>query len=238
MRGARVVEPQRSSACAVPGAAGPQDRAVGLAGTNAIRALRLEQIAAEAADRRLRVDAEQLRGLGIQVADVAVAIHREHALDDSGEHALGLGLAPAQRAGEIHQVAAHVFHGARQRADLGGAPDRNRGREVALAEAHGRRGEILHRPGDELAEHGAGQHRQQRQHQRRDQQAMDERADLTVDLRRRQARLDQRDDLAGIGEQREARRVQIELLDMRHGVATIGKAGAVQAGQLHPPGPR
>ena len=132
----------------------------------------------------------------------------------------------------IHQVAAHVLHGARQRADLGGAAHRNRGREVALAEALRRLGEVLHGPGDKLSEHGAGHDRQQRQHQGGDQQAMDERADLTVDLRRGQPRLDQRDGLAGIGEQREARDKQIQRLDMRHGVVTIREARAVHAGQL------
>ena len=41
------------------------------------------------------VDAEQLRRLRIEVADVAVLVDGVHALDDAGEHRLGLGLAPA-----------------------------------------------------------------------------------------------------------------------------------------------
>ena len=95
-----------------------------------------------------------------------------------------------------------------------------------------RLGEILHRACDELAEHRTGQHRQQRQHQRGDQQAMDERADFAVDLRGRQPRLDQRDGLPVIGEQREAGDEQIQRLDMRHGIMAVGKPGTVHAGQL------
>ena len=45
-------------------------------------------------------------------------IDREYALDHAAEHGLRFGLAPAQRIGEIDQIAAHLVHRARQCADL------------------------------------------------------------------------------------------------------------------------
>ncbi len=228
MRGAPPLTASRSTACAVPGRARARDRTVGLAGAHSVRSLRLEQIAAEAADRRLRLHTQEPGSLGIEVADVAIPVDGEDALDDAGQHSLGFGFASAQRAGEVHQIAPHVFHGARQGVDLGGAAHRNRCREIALAQAHRCLGEILHRTCHELPEHRAGDYRQQRQHQCGHQQPADQRADLAVDLRGRQPRFDQGDDLTGVGDQREARRIQIELLDMRDGVVTVGEAGSVQ----------
>jgi hypothetical protein len=214
------------------GGAGAQDRAVCFARANAVRALWPQQVPAEAADRCLEIHAKQLRRLRIQVADVAIAVHREHAFHDPSQHALGFGFAPPQRACEIYKTATHVLHRARQRSDLGGTADGYRGGEVALPQSQRRRGEVLDGTGNKLPQHGARQYSHQRQQQRGDQQAMDQRADFAIDLRRRQARLEQRDGLAGIGVQREAGHVHIQRLDMRHRIMTVRKARTVDAGQL------
>ncbi len=61
---------------------------------------------------------------------------------------------------------------------------------------------------------------------------MDQRADFAVDGGSRQTCLEQRDGLTAAGEQREACDEQIQRLDMRHRIMTIGKAGGVDTGQL------
>ena len=50
------------------------------------------------------------------------------------EHGLRFGFATAQRRRSARQVVAHVLDGARELADLLRAADRNRRREIAVAE--------------------------------------------------------------------------------------------------------
>jgi hypothetical protein len=147
--------------------AGLQDRAVGVAGPHATGGRRPQDVAAEPAHGLGAGDAQQLFGAGVQVADAAVAIHGEHALDDALEHGLGLGLALAERVGELDEIAAHVLHGAGQRAHLGRAVQRDGRGEVTLAKARRRGGEAAHGSGDAAAQQRPGAHGQQPEDQRR-----------------------------------------------------------------------
>src|SRR6185437_17027322 len=110
--------------------AGCQDGTSVLAGPPAILVQRLQYVPAEAADGRLRLDAQQPGGLDVQISDVAALIHRVDALDDAPEHRLRLGLPAPQRAGQLQQVATHVLHGSGEGADLRGTAGRNRYGEV------------------------------------------------------------------------------------------------------------
>ena len=88
----RAARRPASSRCSVARAP-PRKRAwtIGqllLARAHAVRAARVEHVAAEAADRLLRVHAEQRRRLRIEVADAAVAVDAEHPFDDAGEDRL------------------------------------------------------------------------------------------------------------------------------------------------------
>src|SRR5580658_2033019 len=134
------------------GVARLDDRTAEVARPPPVLVARLEHIAAEAPDRLLGGHIQQPRGLRVEVADETVAVDRVDALDDAAEYRLRLGLAPPQRAGEIDEVAAHVLHGARQRADFGGTARRDGGREITAAETRGGAGELAHRADHRLAE--------------------------------------------------------------------------------------
>ena len=96
------------------------------------------------------------------------------------------------------------------------------------AEARRRLGEVLHGTCDELAEHRAGEHRQQREQQRGDQQLLHQVAAGAVDRARRQQRLDERDGLAAGGEHRHGSRHTRPALDALHRGVAVGERRRVQ----------
>ena len=205
-----------------------QNRAIEVAGTTAVDVAGFQDVAAELSDRAVRVDIEEARRLRIQIADRTILVDGIDSLDDPGEHGLRLGLAPAQRTRQIDEIAAHVLHGARQSANFGGAARRNGGGEISLAEAHRRCRECPHGGCDHLAEHDAGEHREDREHERGHLQTPREMTCRLVDRRRRQARFDERDRLAGRCEHRDAGSVQIKRRDALHRRVAIGERGGMQ----------
>jgi len=78
----------------------------------------LATAAAEPADDLALRTLQQSRDLCVGIADVAFRIDCKHTLDHTAEHSLCLGLALAQGVGQIHKIAAHLIHRARQRIDL------------------------------------------------------------------------------------------------------------------------
>jgi hypothetical protein len=145
----------------------------------------------------VRLHAQQPLRLRIQIANDTRLVDGVDAFDDAAEHCLRLGLAPAQLAGELHQVVAHGFDRARKLADFLRAPDRDRGREVAAAELADRIAQCAERTGDLLTEDHAREHGEHRQHDCRDEQPAHEAADRGVDLARRQPCFQQHDGFAG-----------------------------------------
>ena len=138
------------------------DRAAEVAGAPAIDVARFQHVAAELADELGRGRAEHFRGLRVQVTDAPVGIHRIDALDHALQHGLGLGLAMAQRRRQVHEVAPHVFHRARERLDFLRALGRDRGGEIALAEPLRGGGERLQRRADAAREHERNEERNER----------------------------------------------------------------------------
>ena len=145
------------------------------------------------------------------------------------EHGLRFGFAPSQRARELDQVVAHVFHGARELADFLRAADRNRRREIAVTEPLGRIGQRADRAGDLLTEDDAGKHRERGEHDRRDEQA------LARDCRptRRCRRDGSRASSSAIASPVEAKTGKLaayrsEIVDARDRRATVGQARRMQ----------
>jgi len=199
---------------------------------------------AEAPDDCGGLDAEHARRLRVQIADVALRIHGEHALDHSLQQRLCLGLAPPQRGGDVDQVAAHVLQRPGERRDLRRAADRDRGREVAPSELDRGSRQRLERLPDAPRQQHRREHRDAGQHGRDQGEAPDEAIDGAAHRVRRQTRLDQGNPLAGDGDHRRARCVHaalpdetgdrraareglgVQLLEIRlDGVEPVGKSG-------------
>src|SRR5690606_16831326 len=104
--------------------ASAQNRAVGLAWTLTVLQAGLQHIAAESTDRLVCLDAEQSRGLRIEIANHSRSIDGVDTFDDAAQNGLCLYLASAQRVSELHEIVAHVLHRARELADLFRAFDR------------------------------------------------------------------------------------------------------------------
>ena len=114
----------------------PRMGAVCLAGAAPVGARARPQHVATEPPQHLRfLQAQQPHHLRVRVADHALLVHRVDAFGDAAENGTRLGLAAPQRVGQVGEVAAHLLHRARQRADLGRCDRRNRGGEVALPEA-------------------------------------------------------------------------------------------------------
>ena len=126
---------RRSVACAEPAVRAFRIGQSVSQGRTPPSAARLQHVAAERADDGRRGHAEQLGGPRVQVADAALPVDGVDAFHDAVQHRLGLGLAAPERASEVHEAAAHVFHRAGERADLRRTAGGNGGGEVALAEA-------------------------------------------------------------------------------------------------------
>jgi hypothetical protein len=86
--------------------AGVDDRAPFLAGAPAVRPDRAEDVAAEAPHGLVGRDPEEGGRLRVQVLDAAVAVDREHPLDDAGEEGLGLRLSMPELGGQVAQALA------------------------------------------------------------------------------------------------------------------------------------
>ena len=124
----------------------------------AIDALRLQHIAAELADDFAWPAGPAVAHLRIGVADAPLVIDRVYALDDAAEHGLGFGLAPPQRIGQVDQIAPHLVHRARERADLQRRHGRQRGgKKIAAADALGQIAQRDHRTGEPAPVQHAGQ---------------------------------------------------------------------------------
>jgi hypothetical protein len=176
--------------------------------------------------------AQQPRGLLVHVGDVPLAIDGIHAFDDAAQHGLRLGLALAQRAGEVHQVAAHVVHRARQLADFRRTTLRNGRGEIPLAQLFGCGGKGFGGARDAPAQQHADDQRHGAEEGGEQQQAQAQRAHVPIDLRGRQPRFDEHDALAGAGEHRIAGRVQPQFGDMRDRKTAIGQRRGVQRGEF------
>ncbi len=208
----------------------PDDRAVYFAGTLAVLIQAgFEEVAAEAADGVCRGDAEELRGLRVQVTDGSALVDRVDAFDDAAQHSLRLAFTAAQCASELDQVVSHVFHGARERADFGHTGNRDRRREVTLSKPGGGSGQRLDGPGNGLAENEAGKNGQRGEHQGRHQQSADQSTGVAVDRCGRQEGIQQRDGLTGGRKNRCARGVLVLRVDSLHGGASIGQGCGVEA---------
>ena len=161
--------------------------------------------------------AEHLRRLRVEVADAPVGVDGVDALDHALQHGLGLGLVLAQSRREVEEVAAHVVHRARERLDLLRALGRDRGGEIALAEALGVVRERLDRRADAPREQQRCEERddcEQDGYQREPAHEARDRAGAGV---RRQPRLDEQDRLAGRRKHRQARRKFAPRRDFRDG---------------------
>ena len=118
-----------------------------------------------------RIDLEQLRRLRVEIADAAIAVDGEHALDDAAEQRLRLGFAPLELGGETAQLLAHAIHGGGQAAQLDARGVGDRHVEVAGADALGGDRHAAERPGEQAPER-----RRQRDHQQRDQRGEQQQA--------------------------------------------------------------
>ena len=94
------------------------DRAAWCRRDAAVDVARLQHVAANLPISRVRRFAEHPRRLWVEVSDAAIGVDCVDALDDALEDRLRLRLTVAERRREIHEVPAHVFHGARERLDL------------------------------------------------------------------------------------------------------------------------
>jgi hypothetical protein len=210
------------------GAARRDDRTAVIAGAPPVLVARLEHVPAEAPHGLICGEAEQLHGLGVEVADGAILVDGVHAFDDAGEHRLRLRLAPSERTREIDEVAAHVLHGARQCPDFRRATGRDRGGEVPGPEAHGRGGERAHRARDEFAQHHPGKHRQRCEDEGGEQQLVHQVPRRGVHRRGRQQGRDERNGLTAGGEYRHARGIDFLRIDALHRRVPVGQGGGVQ----------
>ena len=129
-------------------AARVHDRAAVVAGQHAVDLLGAQQVAAEASARRLRVHAEQRRGLCIEIGHATFRIDGEHALDDAGEHRARLGLAPLELRGGGQQAPPHLLERAGEAAHLDARRGVHRRAQVALPDAAGFE---VGEPGDQVA---------------------------------------------------------------------------------------
>ncbi len=205
-----------------------QNRTTVLTGSLSVLAARLEHVTAKAPDGFFGLHPKQAGGLRIQIADRAALVDGVYAFDDSAEHRLRLPLASPQCPGQVHQIAAHVFHRACELADLGGAADRNRCREITLSQPDGRFGQRLNRAGDELAQQHTGEDCQSGENQGRDEQLADQATRGLVDCLRGQHGLEERDGLTRRGEYGNDRRVFIPGPDSLHRRAAVGQGGRIQ----------
>ena len=193
------------------------DRAGEVAGPLSVDELWLEHVAAELADQGFGRGAEHLRRLRVEVADAPIGIDGVDALDHALQHRLGLGLALAQRRGEVEQVPAHVVHRARERLHFLRALCRDRGGEVALPEAFRGICERLDRCADAPSEQERGEQRSAGEQDRHEREPAHEARDRSGADGRGQPRLDQQDRLAGRSEHRQAGRELAPRRDFRDG---------------------
>ena len=142
VRGAPFAEVQLLGRLRIAFDARAQDRAARLARSLPFSDARLQHVAAESADRLVRLHAEQPRGLRIQIANDARLVDRVDAFDDAAEHGLRLGLAPTQRRRSARTRLLRMSSIVRASLPTSlRAADRNRGREIAVAELSDRIGQ-------------------------------------------------------------------------------------------------
>ena len=188
-----VAAAQPLGGAARPARARVDDRAALGARTHAVGAARIEHVAAEPAERGDGVDPEQLRRLRVEIADAAIAVDREHSLDDAAEERLRFGFAALDLGGEPAQLLAHALHGGGEAAQLEARGVRDRHVEVAGADALGRHRHAADGPRQQPAERRRQGDHEQRHQDGEEQQAPQQEVERGVDRGSRKTGLDQRD---------------------------------------------
>ena len=96
---------------------------------------------------RLRLDAEQARGGGVDGDDALVGVHGEHALDHAREHRLALVALAGERADLLVELVGHVVEALGHGRELLGARHGELVREVAAGQALGALLDLAHLAG-------------------------------------------------------------------------------------------